>query len=156
MPNADDKPLAHFVAVFQQNWENARFIKSERLASANIYAIVVAGALSLMTAGRSLPMVELALLGFLWILSLVALLTSLRLKAELEDCLQRIQSLSRIADVEAYVSLGEIKQGIAGHVKFRWMFPILYSVTSIGFLILLGYRILVHLHVVAPLLTPSP
>jgi hypothetical protein len=149
MLNADDKALAQFDPVFKQNWENARFIKSERLASANIYAIVVAGTLSLMTTGRSSAVMELVLVGFLWILSVVALLTSLRLKAELEDCLRCIQALARRAEVEEFVSLGAITRGIAHHVKFRWMFPILYAFTSVGFLILLAYRILVHMHIIA-------
>ena len=34
------------LAVYQQNWENARHIKNERLSFTNIYCIVAAGLLS--------------------------------------------------------------------------------------------------------------
>src|SRR5438876_11444789 len=85
------------LAIFTQHWENARHIKNERLSFTNIYAIVSAGILSLLHSVRGEFVLELSLLLFLCCFSVIGLLTSLRLKAELENCLHNIeQTVARL------------------------------------------------------------
>ena len=45
-PAAIDSPL--FEAVFKQNWENARHIKSERIWFMNAFSLISAGVLTLL------------------------------------------------------------------------------------------------------------
>jgi hypothetical protein len=37
-----------FAAVFSQNWDNARYIKSERISFMNAYSVICAGVLALL------------------------------------------------------------------------------------------------------------
>jgi hypothetical protein len=41
-----------FAAVFSQNWDNARHIKSERISFMNAYSVICAGVLALLQAFR--------------------------------------------------------------------------------------------------------
>ena len=65
------------LAVYQQNWENARHIKNERLSFTNIYCIVAAGMLSLFHTVEGKRLLEISMLLFLVLFSLIGLLTSL-------------------------------------------------------------------------------
>ena len=78
-----------WLALLREHWENARHIKNERIWFTNIYAIVVAASLSIVHTARGDGLVEVALLGFLAVLSGIGLLITLRLKAELEECLRK-------------------------------------------------------------------
>ncbi len=53
------------LAVYQQNWENARHIKNERLSFTNIYCIVAAGMLSLLHTVAGKRVLEISML-FFW------------------------------------------------------------------------------------------
>ena len=53
------------LAVYQQNWENARHIKNERLSFTNIYCIVAAGMLSLLHTVAGKRVLEISMLSFL-------------------------------------------------------------------------------------------
>ena len=95
------------VMIFQQNSENARHIKSERIWFMNIYAVITAGVLSLLHTAQGKSILELALLIFMSVFSLIGLLTSFRLKAELEECQQKLGEIADKANLAEYVALGK-------------------------------------------------
>src|SRR5213595_68003 len=129
------------LTVYQQNWENARRIKNERLSFTNIYCIVAAGMLSLFHTVTGKRELEISMLLFLVLFSLIGLLTSLRLKAELEECLHKIDQIVSQTGVEPISALSEAKGVPTRYPKFRWIFPWFYSIGAIGFLILLWQRV---------------
>ena len=129
------------LAVYQQNWENARHIKNERLSFTNIYCIVAAGMLSLLDTVAGKRVLEISMLFFLVLFSVIGLLTSLRLKAELEECLHKIDQIVSQTGVGPLSALGEAKGVPTRYPKFRWIFPWFYSIGTIGFLILLWQRV---------------
>ena len=129
------------LAVYQQNWENARHIKNERLSFTNIYCIVAAGLLSFLHTVAGKRVLEISMLVFLVLFSMIGLLTSLRLKAELEECLHKIDRIVSQTGVEPVSALSEAKGVPTRYPKFRWIFPWFYSIGTIGFLILLWQRV---------------
>ncbi len=54
--------------------------------------------------------------------SAIGLLTSLRLKGELEECLAKIKAMSAQANISEFVAL-ELKGKLSRYPKFRWIFP---------------------------------
>jgi hypothetical protein len=123
-----------FEPVFRQNWENARHIKSERIWFMNIFSVISAGALSLLQTSRGGTVLQHALLLFMCLFSLIGLLISLRLKAELEECLAKLQALTAQAEVSQFVALGQLNGKSSRYPKFRWMFPVFYSMATVGVL----------------------
>ena len=101
-----------FIQVFRQNWENVRLIKNERLSFTNIYAIVAAGVLSLIPSVRGEFVLEICLHGFLCIFSAIGLLTTPRLKAELEQGLQNIEHLVNHAGMQSLHARGGRARGV--------------------------------------------
>jgi hypothetical protein len=73
--------------------------------------------------------------------SLVGLLTSLRLKSELEECLAKIEAMSVQAKVSQFVALGQLEGKPSRYPRFRWIFPIFYGMTTAGFIALIAYRL---------------
>ncbi len=130
-----------FPALYQQNWENARHIKSERIWFMNIYAIISAGILSLLHTVRGEGLAEVALMVFMCVFSLIGLLTSFRLKAELEECLVKIGALVQLVRAEPFVALGQSDGALSRYPKFRWIFPVFYGIATGAFLGLLIYRL---------------
>ncbi len=130
-----------FIQVFRQNWENVRLIKNERLSFTNIYAIVAAGVLSLIHSVRGEFVLEISLLGFLCIFSAIGLLTTLRLKAELEQCLQNIEHMVNDAGMQLYMPALDARGALTRLPKFRWLFPLFYVIATCGFVFLLIYRL---------------
>ena len=142
--NTNESPVltpAVFAAVYQQNWENARHIKSERIWFMNIYSFISAGILSLLHSVRGETMLQLSLMGFMCAFSIIGLLTSLRLKAELEECLAKIEALVVQAGAERFVALGDTGRALGRFPKFRWIFPVFYSITTLAFTALLIHRL---------------
>ena len=129
------------LAIFTQHWENARHIKYERLSFTNIYAIVSAGILSLLHAVRGEAVLEISLLIFLVSFSIIGLLTSLRLKAELEECLHNIERIVAQTGLEEFMPVVDSRGALTRYPKFRWLFPVFYSICTVGFLVLLLYRL---------------
>src|SRR5438874_6298907 len=129
------------LAIFVQHWENARHIKNERLSFTNIYAIVSAGILSLLHAVRGEVILEISLLVFLLAFSVIGLLTSLRLKAELEECLRSIERIVAQTGLEEFMPVVDARGSLTRYPKFRWLFPVFYSICTVGFLILLVFRL---------------
>ena len=72
--------------------------------------------------------------------SMFGLLTSLRLKEELEDCLAKIKAMSAQANVTEFVAL-ELEGKLSRYPKFRWTFPVFYSMTTAGYVALIVYRL---------------
>ena len=64
----------------------------------NMFSVISVGALSLLQTTRSGALLQLSLPLFLCLFSLIGLLISLRLKAELEECLGKLQTLSTFAE----------------------------------------------------------
>lgn len=140
-PPSPDPNSLMFIQVFRQNWENVRLIKNERLSFTNIYAIVAAGVLSLIHSVRGEVVLEMSLLAFLCIFSAIGLLTTLRLKAELEQCLQNIEHMVNHAGMQSFMPAVDARGALTRLPKFRWLFPLFYAIATGGFLFLLIYRL---------------
>lgn len=129
------------LAVFQQNWENARHIKNERLWFTNIYAMITAGTLSLLQVARGNFPLEVTIIIFMLLFSIIGLLTSFRLKAELEECLHVIHQIAASGGMDSLMALSR-EDGIPiRYPKFRWIFPWFYALVSFGFLALLTVKL---------------
>jgi hypothetical protein len=129
-----------FVAVFNENWQNARHIKSERLSFLTTFSLINAGVLTFLQSVRSSAVLQVALLVFMCLFSLFGLLTSLRLKGELEECLAKIETMSVQAHISEFVAL-ELEGKLSRYPKFRWIFPIFYSMTTAGYVAVIAYRL---------------
>jgi hypothetical protein len=130
-----------FATIFRENWDNARHIKSERISFMNAYSLISAGVLTLLQTLRGSALLEIALLFFMSLFSVNGLLTSLRLKGELEDCLRKIAAMSVQANMNEFVALGQLEGKSSRYPKFRWIFPVFYSMTTAGYMALIAYRL---------------
>ena len=139
-PAATDPEI--FAAVLSQNWDNARHIKSERISFMNAYSLICAGVLTLLQNVQATDLMRIGLLAFMSLFSLFGLLTSLRLKGELEECLAKIEAISAQASMSQFVALGQLEGRSSRYPRFRWMFPTFYSMTTAGFVALIAYRLL--------------
>jgi len=135
-----------FAAMFQQNWENVRHIKSERMWYLNTHAVTSAGVLSFLQSSRGGFVLQSSLLLCMCVLSVIGLLTSLRLKAELEECLEKIQAMVARAQVDQFMALGRFEGRRARYPAFRWIFPLVYSLSTLLFLALFVYRLALARH----------
>jgi hypothetical protein len=130
-----------FATIFQQNWENVRGIKSERIWFLNTYSVISAGSLSLLQGIHGERVMEVTLIVVLCFLSLIGFISSLRLKAELEECLDKIQTMVAPAQVDEFVALGRPEGELLRYPAFRWVFPIFYFFGTTLFVGLLVYRL---------------
>ncbi|MGE5215983.1 MAG: hypothetical protein ACM3SP_03145 [Chloroflexota bacterium] len=130
-----------FAAVFSENWQNARHIKTERISFLTTFSLVTAGVLTFLQTVRSSAVLQVALLVFMWLFSLFGFLTSLRLKGELEECLAKIQAMTARANVSEFAAL-ELGEQLSRYPKFRWIFPTFYFMSSAGFAALVVYRVI--------------
>ena len=138
-PNPTDSTI--FAAVFNENWQSVRNIKTERLSFMNTFSVIAAGVLTLLQNVRTSALLEISVLLLMCLFSMFGLLTSLRLKGELEECLAKIQALSVQAKMSEFVALGHLEGEASRYPKFRWIFPIFYSMTTAGFVALIAYRL---------------
>ncbi len=132
------------LAMFAQHWENARHIKNERLSFTNIYCIVAAGTLSLLHSVRGEGLLEFSLLGFMVAFSVIGLLTSLRLRFELEHCLRQIESIALATGLEKFMPTVEQKGQSTRLPKFRGLFHWFYTIAILGFVAILVARAARH------------
>ena len=128
-------------AAFRENWENARHIKTERISFMNAYSLISAGVLALLQSAQANDLIRIALLSFMTLFSLIGLLTSLRLKGELEECLAKIETISLGGNVNDLIALGRLQGKSSGYPKFRWIFPAFYTMTTTGFILLIVWRL---------------
>jgi len=138
IPAGSDATL--FAAVFNENWQNTRHIKSERISFMNAFSLISAGVLTFLQSVRGSAVLQVTLLLFMCLFSMFGLLTSLRLKGELEDCLAKIKVMSAQANISHFVAL-ELEGKLARYPKFRWIFPTFYSMTTVGYVALVAYRL---------------
>ena len=110
MPNAAER---YFAAVFNQNWENVRHVKTERISFMNAYSLVSAGVLTLLQHVQASDFVRMVLLLFMTLFSCFGLMTSLRLKGELEECLEKIRAMAKVSE---FVALGQL-EGRVSHYQ---------------------------------------
>jgi len=116
MNNETQSNTALFAAVFSENWENARHIKTERISFMNAYSLISAGVLTLLHNIQASDMIRITLLLFMTMFSAFGFLTSLRLKGELEECLAKIRAMSAQANVSELVALGQLA-GRSSHYR---------------------------------------
>ena len=107
----------------------------------NAYSVICAGVLALLQSVQASDLIRIALLFFMTLFSLIGLLTSLRLKGELEECLAKIEAMSVQARVNDFVALGQLEGRSSRYPRFRWIFPIFYAMTTVGFITLIVYRL---------------
>jgi hypothetical protein len=138
---ATDLDSKMFAAIFSENWQNARHIKTERISFMTTFSLVSAGVLTLLQSVRSSAVLQIALLVFMSLFSLFGLLTSLRLKGELEECLAKIQAMTTETNLSQFAAL-ELEEQLSRYPKFRWIFPAFYCMTTAGFVALIAYRLM--------------
>ena len=138
-PDSTATRTALFATIFQQNWENVRGIKSERIWFMNTYSVISAGSLSLLQSIHGERVIQLTLIVALCLLSVIGFISSLRLKAELEECLEKIQTMVARAQVDEFVALG--RPEAVRYPAFRWVFPIFYFSGTALFVGLLVYQL---------------
>jgi hypothetical protein len=134
-----------FLRVFDQSWENARHLKTERVSSASIFALLIAGSFSLLNAARSDPAFEIALLVFLTSLSLLECVMSVELVLELKECIGNVGQMLNEYKLGSTMGVDRQRQRLANYLRMRWLYPIFYGLTSIGLLGFLVYRLMGHL-----------
>ena len=130
-----------FAAILNQNWENVRHVKNERISFLNAYSLISAGVLTLLQNMHTSDLIRSALLLFMILFSAFGFLTSLRLKAELEECLAKISVMTNAAKAGEFVALGRIEGKPWHYPKFRWLFPVFFAMTTAGFITLILYRL---------------
>ena len=130
-----------FAAAFNQNWENARHVKTERISFMNAYSLISAGVLTLLHNIQASDVIRITLLLFMTLFSAFGFLTSLRLKSELEECLDKIRAISDRANLTELVALGQLPGRPSHYPKFRWLFPAFYAMTTAAFVSLIVYRL---------------
>jgi hypothetical protein len=130
-----------FAAVFSENWQNARHIKTERISFLTTFSFITAGVLTFLQTVRSSAMLQVALLVFMCLFSLFGLLTSLRLKGELEECLAKIEAMTAQANMSEFAAL-ELGGELSRYPKFRWIFPAFYFMSTAGFAAVIAYRVI--------------
>lgn len=130
-----------FAAVFSENWQNARHIKTERISFLTTFSFITAGVLTFLQTVRGSAVLQVALLVFMCLFSLFGLLTSLRLKGELEECLAKIEAMTDQANVSHFAAL-ELEGQLSRYPKFRWIFPAFYFMSTTGFAALIAYRVI--------------
>jgi hypothetical protein len=76
---------------------------------------------------RAEPLLQLGLNLSMTAVAAMGLLISLRLKAELEECLEKVRALIVQAQVEEFMALERSEGDPSRYPQFRWMFPMFYA-----------------------------
>jgi hypothetical protein len=87
-------------------------------------------------------LLEVAILGFLVVRALIGLVTSFRLKAELEECLRKVEEMADHVGLHRFHTTGETGGLVTRYMKSRWIFTLLYAITGAGSLGLLVHRLI--------------
>ncbi len=75
------------------------------------------------------------------VLSAIGVLISLRLKAELEKCPEKLDAMVAEAHVGRFMALGRLEGRWSRYPAFRWVFPVLYALSMVLFFALFVYRL---------------
>jgi hypothetical protein len=116
MPNAAER---YFAAVFNQNWENVRHVKTERISFMNAYSLVSAGVLTLLQHVQASDLVRMVLLLFMTLFSCFGLMTSLRLKVDWKNASRKFALWRPEAKVSEFVALGQLEGRVSHYPKFQ-------------------------------------
>ena len=106
----------------------------------NAYSLISAGVLTLLQNMQTSDLIRTALLLFMSLFSAFGFLTSLRLKGELEECLEKIGVMTNAAKVNEFVALGQLEGRPWHYPKFPMAFPGLLYHDTAGFITLILYR----------------
>ena len=80
------------------------------------------------------------------LLSLMGVVMSLRLKAELEECLEKPQTMVAGAQMGEFMAIGRLEGRRSRYTVFSWVFPVGYSISAVLFVALLVYRLALGRH----------
>jgi len=125
MENNSDKENGVLTAVFEQNWLHIRQKENERIWITNIYVLIVAGALSFLTFCNH---INLYVVLFLLILSILDLFFIVKLNAVIKDYVFRIEKIIEKLEMGEYAGL-RVRGGIWSWITMDNLF--------IGFYILM-------------------
>ena len=131
---------------FSRTGKTCAIIKSERMWYLNTHAVTSAGVLSFLQSVRGGFVLQSSLLLCMCFLSVIGLLTSLRLKAELEECLEKIHAMVARAQVDQFMALGRLEGRRSRYPAFRWIFPVVYCLSAMLFFALFVYRVTLARH----------
>jgi hypothetical protein len=118
--------------ALKENYEHFRHVENERLWFTNIYAIIVGAIITFFKEGRIFVHSTI----FLIILSILGLLMSLRLKADIQDFQHKIIEIATKLKVRDLCGLGAQK-GFTVYFKLRDIFIIFYVCMLIFLVVLL-------------------
>jgi hypothetical protein len=118
--------------ALKENYEHFRHVENERLWFTNIYAIIVGAILTFFKEGRIFVHSTI----FLIILSILGLLMSLRLRADIADFQHKIIEIATKLKVRDLCGLGAQK-GFTVYFKLRDIFIAFYGCMLIFLVVLL-------------------
>ena len=61
----------------------------------------------------------------------------------MEECLAKLEAMSVQANINGFMALGQLEGKFSRYPKFRWIFPFFYSMTTVAFVVLIAYRLIV-------------
>ena len=123
----DSEKIEFLMKIFEQNWLHVRQQENERIWITNIYALIVAGALSfLILSGHVSSYVVL----FLLILSILNLFFIMKLNVTIDDYVSRIKRIIEKLEMEEYAGL-RVRGGIWGWITMDNLFIGFYSIMII-------------------------
>lgn len=132
-------------AAFVQAWENVRHIRNERIWFTNAYSAILVGGLALLrvdqasAAPSTPPTIGLIVL---ILFSVVSLMSSIRLVAELRNSIANVQRIVDENGMGRLVGVIEPPRGFGTSLPMRWVFPIFFFLTTVSLVGLLFVRVL--------------
>lgn len=126
--------------IYEQHWLHARHVENERLWFTNVYAIVLAGALSLLSEHVSLEF-NVAVLSFLMLLSLIGILFSLKVKLVFIWHTREAHKIIKDHGFIEYWIETKKPKTIIEKISGSSMFPLFYAICFILLSCLLTYTL---------------
>lgn len=132
-------------AAYTQACENVRHIRNERIWFTNAYTAVVAGGLAFMLRDNgdssSQAPTSIGLL-VLVLFSMLSIMSSIRLVAELRTAIANLKHLIDVNGMEQIVGHIEPPRGFGTRLPMRWVFPIFFTLTTASLVVLLVIHLL--------------
>jgi hypothetical protein len=129
---SEQSEIEILLEALKENYEHFRHVENERLWFTNIYAIIAGAILTFFKEGRIFVHSTI----FLIILSILGLLMSLRLKADIQDFQHKIIEIATKLKVRDLCGLGA-QRGFTVYFKLRDIFIIFYICMLIFLVVLL-------------------
>jgi len=136
-----NRPKNELLTILEQNWLHARHIENERLWFTNIYAIIVAGMIGILSingfVNSSLMMTLLSI--FLIYLSLLGIIATYKLSAEFHNHMNKIELIVERLKIKDYMGLplDRAEGGRWKFLRFTIAIYLLYILVIIGCFIVL-------------------